>query len=720
MKRARDEEEAEAETETQTHGMAKAIKQHMEGADATGPSSTAQYMLLSSLFLAMQRDIGPLTTFWGQVVQDRAVMCTAPFLPHLKELLPRHLTWALLSEPTGWNLVKVCCEAWKVVCVDDLRCCQQCYFVCDAWETCHSEDADAKYAALWAYADLVHCVLERTNDLGNWSKDMLMNVKLLRMLEEVCNKIWDGKDDARTSPMQTLVASMVLLVEDTGKLTMAVRKKVFRMLVSWATPRYDDYFDNVDMDLIVKALAHTVVQSPPSCEEDKQILESFDWLLQYIAATYCYRSFRCAHNSVCDMHRAYMSLWISTKHMHQTRTRFVSTGLMHALTAKHLVTREQCVDCWKTTVDVLVGMTSNDHDVAASFLAANGPVTALRQAIARSCVHAQRQCLDLIEYLSKQEHSKAALMDMLTRSACFLQDLQSLMLQKEEPRQRLRARRLFEHLLNFSGAVCTTSWDLVTGGAVAPIVAALVAEDIQAMTVPAEVRFEADRLRRGNNAVTAVVAHEEYRQIFEVAMRGSHVVDIVSAWAKVCITQVQRRDVLHRASVQCVLFEKDEDAEKLKTWCSLRGRLWTGFRLVDPRFCRLFVFLSTIVGSSFSECCPWREYFPRVATFAPSEADRREARMLRFSDLKISSCADVINLMNVDATGNECCVCSSASTEGSPVRRLPCEHCMCDMCLDKWMLARKKNQDAMTCPVCRAQIITALRPVMDLCDRVAV
>jgi hypothetical protein len=248
--------------------------------------------------------------------------------------------------------------------------------------------------------------------------------------------------------------------------------------------------------------------------------------------------------------------------------------------------------------------------------------------------------LDLIEYLSKQEHSKAALMDMLTRSACFLQDLQSLMLQKEEPRQRLRARRLFEHLLNFSGAVCTTSWDLVTGGAVAPIVAALVAEDIQAMTVPAEVRFEADRLRRGNNAVTAVVAHEEYRQIFEVAMRGSHVVDIVSAWANVCITQAQRRDVLSRVSVKCVLFEKDEDAEKLKTWCSLRGRLWTGFRLVDPRFCRLFV--------------------------------------------------------------------------------LPCEHCMCDMCLDKWMLARKKNQDAMTCPVCRAQIITALRPVMDLCDRVAV
>lgn len=62
-----------------------------------------------------------------------------------------------------------------------------------------------------------------------------------------------------------------------------------------------------------------------------------------------------------------------------------------------------------------------------------------------------------------------------------------------------------------------------------------------------------------------------------------------------------------------------------------------------------------------------------------------------FSDLKISSCADVINLMNVDAAGNECCVCSSASTEGSPVRRLPCEHCMCDMCLDKWMLARKKK-----------------------------
>ncbi len=665
-----------------------------------------------------------LTATWLKVCQGwRRFPHADAWAPRVRHALYNHFPWALggieKKQHGAWDFLGACCGAWKTVCPDpnmEPRLSNSITeMLCEVVSMMHG-DGDHNSSALLACVDLLCINLLHGDQDFPWGDVLLAPRSLFLCFVDVIG-------NSATSELRGRLREFVacLVPRCSREHVIAVRKMCV-LLAKWAISERGAIPENM---LVALGFALDRFELLPEDAKFEKFIETL--LLRVPRFPQCFDE--------CGSFQAHLRLWVSAlQRMCTTGTRFCCTGVLDVMTFKFLRCRprDQCSACWETVVDVLTRLAKHDARVAAAFIARDGPVTMLRQAIARTSVYARQQSLDLLHhFLDRAPEFEDGMMvlTMLVRSrAVFMEDLRTLVMLRDQCCCRVKARVLFARLLRVSGMICVgLSWDFMTSGAVSALVEDVITADTEDMSVSWEVREEAGVLRQrmaagrarldnGPHPALAVVAHQEYGHIWEVAAKPSHVADICSQL--ILSTDCEDFD----AGFSCT--------EALKAWFNVRMRLWTGFRIVDHAFLKL---IGTIFSSDLF--MDFREERPLVArclvravAFAPSADDRRAVltTMQSCSGMSFDSTMaywDVLDLLDF-APVQEKCKCARVVVEDDnsrkQVRRLPCGHFSCGICLFDAMLEHRHNQDTLACDVCGTKIIPALRPMMDLCDRVLV
>jgi hypothetical protein len=177
----------------------------------------------------------------------------------------------------------------------------------------------------------------------------------------------------------------------------------------------------------------------------------------------------------------------------------------------------------------------------------------------------------------------------------------------------------------------------------------------------------------------------------------------------------------------------------LSHWMMSRLRLWTGYRVVEPQL--LFVLRQMMVQADkyhpFQMECVVSlgqaalQPLVRAAMFGPALGVDRRSVIDLVEELWVPEGTDLNDCFrgaiqdfvsrhlareeeDAVSRADMCPVCFQEHVED--MRRLPCHHRCCKVCVVAWMNAKVHSLLGTQCPVCRVNIVSAVKDAMLLAD----
>ena len=370
----------------------------------------------------------------------------------------------------------------------------------------------------------------------------------------------------------------------------------------------------------------------------------------------------------------------------------------------------KCRGCWESKISVLL-MAADANPLCAARLLNAGAISRILAAPLK-CTKVLR---DVLGFCTKTLRSDCGTTgSLLLQSPTFAGHLRALFKEKNCVAE---VCALFTAALTCAKTVFTpagASWNDFSHGEVDGFMKDMIVEECVAMGVGLEMVMDVDH---GDDAL---------RKIRLVATQPSGFGGVCQAW----LAQVQPA---------CLLGPRMDIWRLLSHWMMSRLRLWTGYRIVEPQLLPVLTQMMVQADKyhSFEMECVMSlgqaalQPLVRLAMFGPALGiDHRPVidlveKLLLPEGIKLKDCkrAAIQDFVSRHFAREEedavsradmCPVCFQEHVED--MRRLPCHHRCCKVCVVAWMNAKVHSLLGTQCPVCRVNIVSAVKDAMLLAD----